>query len=331
MSPTFPSPDRPHRPNDKESGRRQRTATSLSEAEASAIERNLFGGASSIVRSRPEFPWHRDSGSITADRPHSSQALAISVFETIRNVGSKDRILNAWAARWGLSHDSTWRIEPERLLSKSLLGEPRATQVDVSAESDCALMLFECKFTEIDGGCCSQAKPLKRGKFAGARQCDGTYRLQLNIRNNLSAKCALTAKGIRYWDWVPHVLDISATDDHVPCPFKGGWFQWMRNLVACAALADSRPAAVVIVYADGPFPMAAKLRSDEWQDFVRLAANRRVGLHVSSFQELVDLAVQAADQSDDQLLIALREWLNRRITQVADTRARHADLRRGEV
>src|SRR5687768_14058957 len=100
---------------------------SLSTEERSAIVANLFTEAlSNEVESGS--PWHRDrAGRITADRPHSSQALAVSVFETIRNLPSREAIVNGWAVAWNVPGALVWVIEPERLVPHGALGEPRST------------------------------------------------------------------------------------------------------------------------------------------------------------------------------------------------------------
>ncbi len=148
----------------------------LSADELTSVEQNLFEGARALARERPDFPWHRDSaGRATASQKESSQALAIDVFGTVDRLASKDAILNAWSSNWGFDSDSLWKMQLERLVPRSLLNEPRRTQIDASAETARALILFECKFTEPDGGSCSQTEAIEKGANKGKVQCHGNY------------------------------------------------------------------------------------------------------------------------------------------------------------
>src|SRR4051812_35528828 len=110
------------------------------------------------------FPWHRDRRkAVTASQTVSSQALAVDVFETIRGLSSRDRIFDAWTRRLELPFGGPWTVKLESLVSKEVLGEPTSTQLDVLARSDTGLIAFECKFTEPDGGSCSQPSQIAKG------------------------------------------------------------------------------------------------------------------------------------------------------------------------
>jgi hypothetical protein len=131
----------------------------MTDEELLAIERNLFAVARGLVRERVDFPWHRDdSGQCTASCQKSSQALAIDVFETVDRLPSRNRIVGAWAEllRLPLAPADNWELTLEYPLPKALLGELRETQIDVLARSSNGIVVFECKFTEADGGGCSQ-------------------------------------------------------------------------------------------------------------------------------------------------------------------------------
>ena len=111
---------------------------------------------------------------------------------------------------------------------RDALGEPRPTQVDASVGGDSCVLFFECKFTEPDGGSCSQPDPLRgNGPNRGIVQCSGDYALQINPVNKIEARCSLSGKGIRYWDVVPRVLAMDARVDHHPCPFRGGAYHFL--------------------------------------------------------------------------------------------------------
>jgi hypothetical protein len=287
-----------------------------------AIECNLFAAARGLVRERAGFPWHQDDkGNFTASSQQSSQAVAVDVFETVKRLPSRNRIVGAWAELLGLPAAPTdnWELMLEYRVPRALLGEPRESQIDVLAKSTSGIIVFECKFTEADGGGCSQVAELGIGAHEGMRQCNGNYEEQVNPANGKRARCALTAKGVRYWDLIPDVMNIDAKVDHTPCPVAGGSYQWMRNLVAARALSQGAavPAAFSLVYADGPFPIAKKLRDLQWKK--RLSdsvTGRAVHLEAVSYQELIRLARDAASAEDRKILEDLREWVQIKFDEV---------------
>ncbi|GFO67495.1 hypothetical protein GMLC_10740 [Geomonas limicola] len=293
---------------------------SLTEQERLAIKENLFPVAALSVLDDPRFPWHRIHGEATAKVPHSSQALAVDFFGTVKQLTEPDRIWDAMASRWGLPSKGGWQLSLERCVPLAALGEPTPTQVDATVESETAFIAFECKFTEPDGGGCSQIKPLSsRSPNRGKVQCSGNYSLQENPVNGICSPCALTGKGIRYWEVVPRILSIGSDVDHSPCPFKGGWFQWMRNLAACSAMTESskKRGAFVVLYMDGPFPMAKRIRSSEWQKLISLTEGRTVPLITVSYQEMLVIAMEAAAPYDTPVLKRLEDWMQQKALKVS--------------
>ena len=295
----------------------------LTSDETAQIRGNLFEGAQHIVSTLPPTTWHRDrSGSVTASRRHSSQALALDVFATIGALNSRDAIANAWATELKIPNFGRATIEPESLIPRDLLGEPKSTQVDAIIHGSLASALVECKFTEPDGGACSQPTPRKRPDGKAVAQCNGSYAPQVNPLSTTSpaklASCALTAKGVRYWDYIPEVLGVRADVVHQPCPYAGGAYQWMRNLVSAHALTlqSGRPHSFLIAYADGPFPMSRKLRSGEWAEF-RSNLTDTVTLQTVSFQTLVAIAKRACAGHDMTTMASLADWVNGKIRAAA--------------
>lgn len=293
---------------------------SLTEQERLAVQENLFPEAALSVLDDSRFPWHRIHGEVSARVPHSSQALAVDFFGAVKQLTEPERIWDALAARWGLPSKGGWQLSLERSVPLAALGEPTPTQVDAAVECEAALIVFECKFAEPDGGGCSQIKPLSsRSPNRGKIQCSGNYSLQENPVNGIYSPCALTGKGIRYWEVVPRILSIASDVDHRPCPFKGGWFQWMRNLAACSAMTESskKRGAFVVLYMDGPFPMAKKVRSPEWQKLISLTEGKTVPLITISYQEMLDIAMVAATSADTAVLKRLADWIQLKAWKVS--------------
>lgn len=282
----------------------------------SRVRENIFPGAHNSISDWHNFPWHTGPrGDCDSDLSHSSQALAVDVFGTLQMSAQRDAILNALASRLGLPAGHDWRIELEYLDNTNLLKELRLTQVDAAAFSSTSLIFFECKFTETDGGSCRQPLALSSGAHKGCVQCSGKYVLQTNPVNQKEARCALTGKGIRYWEYIPKVFQIQNDVDQAPCPFRDSWYQWMRNLTNCYALAEAsgRKPAFVVVYADSPaLPMPQLIQSARWQDLTGLVRQENILFKTLSYQKLIEIAGQS-DPTSAPVWEALQEWVTGKI------------------
>lgn len=99
-----------------------------------AVRQNLFPASRGAIEGWEEFPWHRDrTNRVHAHKAHSSQAIAIDVFGTIKMSADRDRIFDAIASTIGVAPGGPWAITLEWTDSARLLGEPRPTQVDALA------------------------------------------------------------------------------------------------------------------------------------------------------------------------------------------------------
>ncbi len=286
------------------------------------VEKNIFSAAISAVEPWDSFKWHTSGRLCDTGKPHSSQALAIDFFGTLKQASQEERdvILGGVAQRIGLPPAGPWSIELEWEDPQNRLHESgKKTQVDTLATSPGAVICFECKFTEPDGGCCSQVLPISSGKNKGEKQCNGRYEVQVNpAKGPERSRCSLTAKGIRYWEVIPKVFDLDPLKDCSPCPFSGTWYQWMRNLVLANELGrkEQRKSAFVVVYADHkalPFP--AVLKTQRWQQLLNLVRRDAVGLHVISYQEVLSLARERACRTN-QVWRDLEAWIQGKITEV---------------
>lgn len=278
------------------------------------IQRNLFEAAHAAIPNWATFPWHRSGGRIDTHVSHSSQALAIDVFGTFQSEPERDAVLDGIAQRFGLPAGGPWTIELEWTDPANRLRETGAqSQIDAIARSPHTVIFFECKFTERDGGTCSQTQP-KRGQA----QCSGNYEAQVNPINGKAGKCALTEKGIRYWELAPEVFTVDPTRDYQPCPFRGPWYQWMRNLVLCAQYGkdEGLKPAFLVVFADRPgLPMADKVHTSEWQGLRNALKPNQIVFEAVSYQSLIAQAQTAVGEAGVRYQ-DLEAWVSRKIAQV---------------
>lgn len=263
-------------------------------------------------------------GNIQTHKPHSSQALAIDVFGTIKVSQYRDLILGQLAEHVGLRPVGPWDVSLEWCSPDNELREKRQTQIDAVAVSGSTLMFFECKFTE-SGGSCSQTEPLKKGPHKGITQCNGKYQLQSNPVNGISSMCALTGKGIVYWDAIPRILPYSTQIEYAPCPFAGSYFQWMRNLTVCferARTTFKRP-VVIVTYADHPkLEISQILASSNWRAFADSVREEAITFSSMSYQRIIGLAESAVADLPDEVAIwqRLRRWVEQKIVTVVSGR-----------
>ena len=262
----------------------------------------MYPGAHAAIDDWVKFPWHQHASS-----PRSSQMLAIDVFGTIKSCPAhiRDAIMAKVASQAGIAAEGPWQISMEWQDGGNVLREYTPTQVDAVAISERAMLLFECKFTEAGGGC-SQIIQDRHGRIA----CDGSYRLQQNPQNGVTAHCALSGKGIAYWEWIEKLYGIDRASDHTPCPFAFDAYQWMRNSALALAISkrDHIQTRVLAVYTDaGHLQTAAKVRKG------------RLGTApLSPHDEILPLSYQtllsiAADTDPEGNWSALSEWVDAKI------------------
>jgi hypothetical protein len=283
-----------------------------------SIQANLFPAALAAVEPWDDFRWHGAAGETSdAYKEKSSQALTIDLFGSLKLHARRDAVFDRLAGILGLATGGPWEVALEWHDPANTLAEKQPTWVDAVARSPRSLIFFECKFCEADGGACTQTRPIAAGRRAGLVQCNGHYLPQTNPANGRQANCALTAKGVRYWDLIPEIFGYAKEANYAPCPFAGAWFQWMRNLATCVAVArrDGLQPAFVVVYADWPgLPMAERVGAAEWRWLESRVDPAAISFRTLSFQALAALACQAVP--DDPLWPELTAWIERKISSV---------------
>jgi hypothetical protein len=286
------------------------------ETEFEVIKKNLFPASHAAIGDWDKFPWHRNRhGRIDTDKPHSSQALAIDVFGTIKASPERDRVLSALARQCGLPGDGPWELKLEWIDPENRLKEPTPTQADAIAFGRLGLLLFEGKFTE-HAGSCSQPNVIAKGDHHGMRQCTGNYELQTNPVNKVDSRCALTGKGVLYWKAIQTIYGLDPEQDHLPCPFRGEAYQWMRSVVLAGTLASARGqlGTVVAAYAGGDqFPTAMQVQSGHLGLPSAPASGKRLVIPMS-YQAIVELAQGVSEHPSDWT--ALGAWVRNKISSV---------------
>ena len=295
----------------------------MDEGTRQRIEDNLFRAARAAITDYESFQWHRDrNGHCDTWKSHSSQALAIDLFGTLKTASDTEQqlIFGRFAAELGLPAGGSWDVTLEwRDEENRLQEEWRArNQVDAVARNSRCVIFFECKFTE-EASSCSQTRAVMTNEGAELRpkQCNGNYELQINRRNSAESRCALSGKRILYWDIIPRVFHYDAVVDHAPCPFKDGTFQLMRNTTLAWRLAQDEGImpAFVILYADSPkLPFPNWLASGGFEKFRASLRQDQIVCRAVSYQALIRSALAAVPAGEsDATWRELGTWIDKKV------------------
>ena len=154
------------------------------------------------------------------------------------------------------------------------------------------------------------------------KQCNGNYELQINPRENKAeSRCALSGKGILYWDVIPEVFRYDVAVDQAPCAFKDGGFQLMRNAILAWRLAHDEgiKAAVVILYADSPnFLFPIWLASGGFEKFGASLRQDQIVCRAVSYQAFLRTALAAVPAGESNTKWReLSSWIERKIANAA--------------
>jgi hypothetical protein len=130
----------------------------------------------------------------------------------------------------------------------------------------------------------------------------------------MNFRCALTRKGVRYWEVVPEIFQVCADATYSPCPFAGGEYQWMRNLVLARELSRTTglTAGFCVVFADHPaLPFLKHLQSHAWSRLNEMLIPATVPFSWFSYQDLMQRAIRDLKTagSDTSSWERLRDWV----------------------
>ena len=268
-----------------------------------SIKKNLFYRSINSIDDYYNFDWHNYKGEIDTDKINSSQALVIDFWGCIKLSPYKNQLINLFFNK----NDDNWEIIFE-YKNKSLLSEKRPTQIDLIVESEACAIIIESKFTEQDGGGCSQTNKTKQGFY----QCNGKYEEQINPINNIKSKCALTGKGIKYWDYIDALTDFEKDKDYNPCPFKGGEYQWMRNICFAKAYAKHKISECYLVYYKSEkCPISKNVNNGTYLGKLKGKIKDKKSFQPISYNELLGKAISYLDFDDveKQIWVDLQKWI----------------------
>lgn len=266
------------------------------------IKKNLFYRSWDAITDYKKFDWQT-----YADKVNSSQAFAIDFWGCVKVSPQKDKIINTFFNK----NCTNWKIIFE-YTDKSLLSEIGSTQIDVIIESDNCTLFLESKFTEPNGGKCSQTAKTTYYDF----QCNGNYEKQTNPVNKISSKCALTGKGIKYWENIDKLTNFSKDAEYQPCPFKEGEFQWMRNICFAEAYSkkhNKKTTENYLVYYNSPkCPISKKVENQTYLGKLKDNIINSDSFRALSYNDLLNIAISCFNSSEldeKQVWIDLKHWM----------------------
>jgi len=272
------------------------------------IKNNMFPHAFDSIEEPEKVKWHSK-----AHQKNSSQVLAFDVFGTLKISKYKDEIINMIS----FVNDKEWNVELEYEPDKNILNEPKSSQIDVRIWTEKTELIIECKFTEKDGGACSQTKTISKGSNKGKQQCNGNYEDQINLVNNISSKCALSGKDIKYWDYIGDIypsLDKSKT--YSPCPFNSGSYQWMRNLCLVKNnLKQKKNSKFLLVYVESEKLHVSKMVEEN--KVFNDALPKSDLYSFLSYQEIINFGLQVSktDINEHQIWNDLKIFFDKKVKQ----------------
>lgn len=287
----------------------------MTKIERESLTKNIFYKSHKIIDELEDSKWHRNQKKqIDTDVVHSSQALALDVFGFLKYSESKDEIIN----KVFNTKDYNWNVDFE-FTNKDLLNESTSTQIDVLLESEKYIITIECKFTESDGGNCSQTS---KDEKTNLPQCNGNYEIQVNPKNNIESYCVLTGKGIKYWDYISEIYGIDKNVPLLPCPFKGGQYQWMRNICFSTALGkkNNKKSQSFICYADFDFCSIKRKMDAGYLDVINSKVKTSYQIKAITYQNLIEQAIMLTNDSEKQSWIELKEWVENKGKKAKESR-----------
>jgi len=271
-----------------------------------SIKANLFYRSQDAISDYERFDWHNYKGNIDSDKTNSSQALAIDFWGCLKLSHLKDQIIN----RLFNENDVNWEITFEYTHS-NLMSEIKATQIDIIVESNSSAIIIESKFAESNGGGCSQIQPTSKKLI----QCNGNYEEQINPVNSIKSKCALSGKGIHYWDYIDTLTRFDKNNILIPCPFKHGEYQWMRNICFAEVYSrvhKKRTSSYLVYYESDKCPISVKVKKNTYLGKLKDEIINTESFKPISYNNLLSTTISLLSDNESnerQVWIDLQKWM----------------------
>lgn len=179
----------------------------------------------------PERERHRWFGSM-----NSSHALTQSIFGNLIVHGKIEELI-------GLQDDDGFNLFGKAIVSSDrfsmehkidYLGEPKRTSIDVYLNGEYRIAI-ECKLRESEVGECSRPDLTKKDSNYEKDHCNGTYTKQRNRKE----RCSLSEIGVKYWHYIPQIIEWKNDCDNDPCPLNKT-YQLVRNILAVCVTPDGK-------------------------------------------------------------------------------------------
>jgi hypothetical protein len=239
---------------------------------------------------------------LTPDKRHpdfasmrSSQALEQFVFAGLKMLDRLD-VLITLAAEDGFPafFDSAAGYQMTLEHEVSGLGEPTPTSIDAFFFEPTKVAV-EVKFGEDEFGRCSRPRLTPDKPNYTRDHCDGSF----TVQRGRKARCSLSERGIRYWEFLPQLFAWSGEQDHRPCP-SDLTYQLARNvLAACVGEGDTfaiENGHVLVIY-DSRNPSVhpsgaadvqwwAAVRALRYPRLLRRVSWQRIAVHLTQFRDL---------------------------------------------
>jgi len=274
-----------------------------------SIKDNLFKRSIEAIDDYTKFDWHNYNGVIDTDKINSSQALAIDFWGCLKLSPYKNKIINDIFNK----NCSNWKVIFE-YANKALLSEITPTQIDVILESETFAIIIESKFSEANGGHCSQTKKTTYHPF----QCNGNYEEQVNPVNGINSKCTLTGKKILYWDYIDNLTTFNKKANYSPCPFRKEEFQWIRNICFADAYGKYRNIATesyLVYYKSDKCPISRKVENQTYLGRLKGNIKNPKSFQPISYNDLLSIVISSLDSKnsdEQQIWIELQEWMKKK-------------------
>ena len=181
-------------------------------------------------------------------------------------------------------------------------GVARAIPLDIKLLRLCdadwcelGLVAVEVKFGEGSFGRCSRPNLTPDKPNYERDHCDGSFAIQRGRRT----RCSLSERGIRYWQFVPHLFAWSGEQDHYPCPLELT-YQLARNVLAACVdeggTLDTENGHALVIYdarnpafhpgGEADVQWWAAVRALRFPRLLRRLSWQGLATHLSQFRDL---------------------------------------------